>query len=76
MVPDDPGVHSEAMSGDGGYYWCLRHERVESGDNLCAARHRLGPFDTPAEAERALERARERNQAWDEADARWEGEAR
>ncbi|MGH3680528.1 MAG: hypothetical protein ACRDT2_09800 [Natronosporangium sp.] len=64
------------MSGDDGYYWCLRHGRVESGDNVCAARHRLGPFGTPAEAERALERARERNQAWDEEDARWEWEAR
>ncbi|MPZ27061.1 MAG: hypothetical protein GEV12_11765 [Micromonosporaceae bacterium] len=60
------------MSSDG-YYWCLRHKRVESGDNMCAARHRLGPFDTAAEAERALERVRERNEAWDEEDARWEG---
>lgn len=61
---------------DDGYWWCLRHKRVESGDNMCAARHRLGPFDTPTEAERALERVRERNEAWDEEDARWEGEAR
>lgn len=61
---------------DDGYWWCLRHKRVESGDNMCAARHRLGPFDTPAEAERALELVRERNEAWDAEDARWEGETR
>jgi hypothetical protein len=59
-----------------GYYWCLRHQRVESGDDVCPARYRLGPFDTPTEAEFALQRVQERNEAWDAEDARWEGEAR
>jgi hypothetical protein len=58
------------MKGDG-YYWCLRHQQVESGDDMCAGRYRLGPFDTPSEAERALERVRERNEAWEAEDDDW-----
>jgi hypothetical protein len=47
---------------------------VESGDQLCPAKYRLGPFPSAAEAERALERVRERNEAWEAEDARWRGE--
>jgi hypothetical protein len=54
----------------------MRHNRVESGDKVCAARHRIGPFDTVSEAEHALERVRERDEAWRAEDARWEGERR
>lgn len=57
------------------YYWCLRHRRVEGGDDVCAAKYRLGPYDTKAEAERALDLVRERNEAWDAEDVRWAGEA-
>jgi hypothetical protein len=57
-----------------GYFWCLRHERVESGDDVCAARHRVGPFASPADAALALDRVRERNEAWDAEDERWHGE--
>jgi hypothetical protein len=60
--------------GKGEYYWCLRHNRVESGDKVCAARHRIGPFDTVAEAERALETVKQRNEDWRAEDARWGGE--
>lgn len=59
------------MSGeDDGYWWCVRHKRVEWGEGKCAGRYRLGPFETKAEAERALERVQERNEAWDAEDAR------
>jgi glycerol-3-phosphate dehydrogenase len=58
------------------FYWCVRHERVESGDNVCAARYRIGPFDTASEAEHALERVQQRNEAWDAEDDRWEGRDR
>lgn len=58
----------------GGYFWCLRHERVEWGDDVCRARYRLGPFGSVAEAERALETVRQRNEVWDAEDARWRGE--
>lgn len=60
----------------GEYYWCVRHNRVESGDDVCAARYRIGPFDTASEAEHALERVQQRNEAWEAEDARWEGETR
>jgi hypothetical protein len=71
-------VHSDVMSnsGVGGrYYWCLRHNRVETDHNVCAERYRLGPYATAAEAERALEKVADRNEKWDAEDARWSGEA-
>jgi hypothetical protein len=71
-------VHSDGMStsGQGGrYYWCLRHHRVETDDNKCAERFLLGPFASATEAEHALEKVAERNDAWDAEDARWNGEA-
>jgi hypothetical protein len=69
-------VHSDVMSssGAGQYYWCLKHSRVESDNNLCAGQERLGPYGTAAEAERALARVDERNAAWDAEDERWHGE--
>jgi hypothetical protein len=69
--------HSDVMSisGSGGrYYWCLRHRRVETDADKCAAKYLLGPYESAADAERALERVRERNEAWDAEDARWAGE--
>jgi hypothetical protein len=70
-------VHSDVMSSSdaGQYYWCLSHHRVETDADACAAVHRLGPYRTAAEAERALERVAERNAAWDAEDERWSGEA-
>lgn len=56
------------------YYWCLRHHRVETGEDACAGRYLLGPYPSAGEAEHALERVRERNAAWDAEDARWSGE--
>jgi hypothetical protein len=53
------------------FYWCLKHNTVESGDNLCRSDERLGPFPTRAAAERALETVRERNESWDAEDKRW-----
>lgn len=64
-------------SGNGGrYFWCLRHHRVETAGDVCAAKHTMGPYASPAEAERALDRVRERNEELDAEDARWEGEGR
>lgn len=64
MTRDEPA--------DEGFYWCLRHSRVETGDDVCAARFRLGPFATAEEATHALERVAERNDEWDAEDERWE----
>jgi hypothetical protein len=69
-------VHSDVMTSSGveRYYWCLSHHRVETTANACPAVNRLGPYASQAEAERAMDRVRERNEAWDAEDARWEGE--
>lgn len=46
------------------FYYCLKHKAVE-GARGCPARDRLGPYPTHAEAERALEKVQQRNEAWD-----------
>jgi hypothetical protein len=62
--------------GNGSYFWCLKHRRVEWGDNVCRAKHRLGPFATVADAEAALATVEQRNDDWEAEDARWHGEER
>jgi hypothetical protein len=54
---------------DGDWYYCLIHQRVEHGAG-CANTNRLGPYASRKEAERALQTAQERNEAWDN-DPRW-----
>ena len=57
-ISDDPtGAH---MS----WYYCLTHQRVEPEDG-CANDQRMGPYETENEAASALERAAERNAAYD-----------
>jgi hypothetical protein len=51
------------------YWYCLNHHAVEGPDG-CAHQDRLGPYDTEAEASRALEKVKERNEAWDN-DPNW-----
>lgn len=51
------------------YFFCLKHHTVEGQDG-CRASDRLGPYETEAEAARALERVEERNEAWDD-DPKW-----
>ncbi|MDP1876703.1 MAG: hypothetical protein Q8M17_03985 [Actinomycetota bacterium] len=46
------------------WYYCLVHQRVEP-ELGCPNAERMGPYDTEAEAEQALERAKERNEAFD-----------
>jgi len=46
------------------YWWCLNHSAVETGDG-CAYKDRLGPYPSEAEAARALEKVKERNEEWD-----------
>jgi hypothetical protein len=54
------------------YWFCLKHHTVEPQDG-CAYQDRLGPYPTAAEAERALEKVAERNEAWDN-DPNWNDE--
>jgi len=56
------------------YYYCLKHGTVE-GQAGCKAADRLGPYDTSAEAARALERVAERNEEWDN-DPKWNDDDR
>ena len=61
------------MSEKGKFYFCLNHHTVE-GEDGCRAADRLGPYDTRQEAEQALERVEERNEAWDN-DPKWNDDA-
>ena len=45
------------------WFYCLKHHTVE-GPVGCKAKDRLGPYATREEAEHALEKVKERNQAW------------
>ncbi|HEU4947813.1 MAG TPA: hypothetical protein VFT31_11725 [Kribbella sp.] len=51
------------------WYYCVKHHEVETYEG-CSAGDRLGPYRSPAEAARALEKVEERNEAWDN-DPRW-----
>jgi hypothetical protein len=53
------------------WWYCLKHNRPEHG-NVCGRSDRLGPYPDEATATRALEIVRERNEAADAYDARWE----
>ncbi len=55
---------------DGEFWYCTKHHRVEKSGSGCTVNDRLGPYDTEAEAERALEKVKERNEAWDN-DPKW-----
>ncbi|GHC91564.1 hypothetical protein GCM10007079_39000 [Nocardiopsis terrae] len=50
---------------DDGWWYCLRHSRVEHGAG-CPNSQRLGPYPDEATAARALGIAAERNEAWEE----------
>jgi hypothetical protein len=49
------------------WYYCLVHQRVEPEEG-CANAERLGPYATEAEAQHALELAKQRNEAFDRDD--------
>ncbi len=51
------------------FWYCLTHHKVEGRDG-CKNADRLGPYDSQAEAENALEKVQERNEEWDN-DPKW-----
>ena len=51
------------------WFFCLKHHTVEP-ESGCKAADRLGPYDSQAEASRALEKVAERNEQW-ENDPAW-----
>lgn len=58
---------------EGEWYYCLTHHVAEPFEG-CKSADRLGPYPTRAEAERALEKVAERNEAW-ENDPRYNDDA-
>ena len=54
---------------EGQWYWCLDHHRVEPFEG-CRSNDRLGPYATREEAEQALDKVAECNDAWDN-DPKW-----
>ena len=55
------------MADDDGFWYDLATGRVDQGHQKGAA-HLMGPYASRAEAERALETARARTEAWDAAE--------
>lgn len=51
-----------------GFWFCVKHKRVEQGEDMCPPIDRLGPYGTREEAENALETAERRNEEWDAQD--------
>jgi hypothetical protein len=55
------------------FYYCVKHHRVETEEDMCPPIDRLGPFGSREEAELALEKAAKRNEDWDN-DPAWTDE--
>ncbi len=63
--------HTMAMSDDNDWYFCPSDHSVRRGKESRGL-DRMGPYPSKAAAEQALEIARARTKAADDADARWE----
>ena len=60
------------MTSDSSQFWYnLRTGRVETNDDKRQGKDLMGPYSTQAEAEHALQSARERTRRLDEEDRRW-----
>jgi hypothetical protein len=53
------------------YWYNTATGQVETDDNRGQAQDVMGPYETEAEASRALQSAHERTEKWDEEDRRW-----
>ena len=54
------------------YWYNLTTGQVESDDNKSQSDDLMGPYDSQAEASKALDTARQRTEAWDEEDKAWD----
>jgi len=59
---------TESGSGGGPWFYSLKTHSVVTAENGGRAADRLGPFATRAEAQDALDRVAQRNEAWDAQD--------
>ncbi len=70
-----PGVLGRGPDGwqDGAmsWWWSLTKQQVEDDDGPTIPKDRLGPYSSREEAERAIEKARERTEEEDERDREW-----
>lgn len=57
------------------WYWDLDRGCVVSSAERGPADNTLGPYDSPAEAANWKQKVDERNEAWDDADDEWRGDA-
>lgn len=56
------------------WYWSLSEGKAVPAGERGPSDDVLGPYPSREEAERWQERVAARNEAWDEADERWEGD--
>lgn len=54
------------------YWYNLNTGQVESDDNKSQSDDLMGPYDSQADAAKALDTARQRTEAWDEEDKAWD----
>ncbi len=50
------------------WWFCTRHMTAEPADTPCPGKDLLGPYQTRDEAAHALDKVKERNEAWDKQD--------
>lgn len=55
------------------FYYNIETGEVEEGKQSSFA-NRMGPYDTAAEAANALQKAKERNEAWEAENADWDND--
>jgi hypothetical protein len=58
------------------FWFNVRTRQVEELETKSQSKDLMGPYPTRTAAERALERAAERTEAWDEEERRWRDDGR
>lgn len=54
------------------FWYNVNTRQVEPDETKSAGDNLMGPYDTREEAQRALQAAREKTEAWDEEDRKWD----
>ena len=57
-----------------GWYWCMRHQRVEQGSQSCPPDDVMGPYESEEAAREWRQRLEARNERWDAEDRAWQGD--
>lgn len=66
------GLFNNVDDANSKYYFNVKTNSVEKG-LVSDWNNRMGPYDTEEEARAALEKARTRNESWDDDDEKWNG---